>query len=468
MNTNTMDLLYNEFLTANENKRIEIYRRLASVYDYDAFEVEKIIKRMFLNKPFSEATLNKIVFIHENVLSKIIERKCSGLFSKEILISLINKDGTEIYINDWLNNYEFFLHLFDIYKRSKFFNTVLSYINVIDNEIIFESITGAECVVNTKTNFYKPKEIFLFRSDEDKRAFILYWSENEVYKIYGTNKYYLEAFPDGINYLGFMPFSVYRDNKQIDFWGEPNWSLYYHQLIYVLNKSDNVYGEFFVKFPILFGENVVMPENMRIEPSVFISAENKLPDTKVDIRFINPNVDWASIRENEKYRNEQIAINEGLPASSVSVKAIQQSGYAKTIDEIELRERQMVDEWKLYYFIKDLVMKTLKVAYYFNLLPKNVNVDEIVDVDVKFNPTKSYEEPSQIKIRREMEKEFMIKDEIDFIMEDLGLTEEEAIKYLQKRLERQDLINEYKNKLSVESNEEQNSLSLVERLKSLL
>ncbi|MFN3269910.1 MAG: hypothetical protein ACK42G_04925, partial [Candidatus Kapaibacteriota bacterium] len=402
---------------------------------------------------------------HTNIVNKILNRKTAGMFSKEIIITIGNENA-ELVLNNFLNEYDFFLTLYELYRASKFFNTVMLFANVIDNKIIFEILNGSESIVKPKENFYDINEIGIMRIDKDNQVYILTINENEIYRLYGNE--IVPVFETIENPFGLIPISVYRDKKGNDFWGEPNWQLYYAQLFAVLSKSDTVQGELMQKFPILFGENVDI-EKLVLSPSVAVSVSNFRPDVKVDLRYITPSVDWAQLRDNDKYFKEDIAINEGLPASSTSLQAIQQSGYAKTIDEIELREQQMLDEWKLYSFVKDFIPKLLIVADYFNLIDNDIRkiISNDYYVDVKFNPSKIYEEPSQIKTRREMEKQFLIKDEIDFIIEDLGLTEQEAIDYLKKRLERADLINELKAKLEQETTDE-TEIPLIERLKSLM
>ena len=51
----------------------------------------------------------------------------------------------------------------------------------------------------------------------------------------------------------------------------------------------------------------------------------------------------------------------------------------------------------------------------------------------EYEPTLS---PSELKIKREMEKQFFINDEVSFVMADKRMTEEDAIAYIQKLKER--------------------------------
>jgi len=48
---------------------------------------------------------------------------------------------------------------------------------------------------------------------------------------------------------------------------------------------------------------------------------------------------------------------------------------------------------------------------------------------VNYEPTLA---PAELKTKRDMQKSFYIKDEINFIMEDLGISEEAAIEHLNK------------------------------------
>jgi hypothetical protein len=465
-----LDLTFYSFLKEQEIRRLEIYKNLAYVYEFNIEEIERILKKTFLNKPFSEDTLNKIVFYHRNIIKKILKRKTAGMFSRELIVKLKN-GKEELSINDFLNETKFFMKLIELYRASKYFNTMLFYVNVVEGELIFELLNGSECIVNNKNNYLKIKDIQIFRADEQKQVYIQYWDENEVYKLYGSEKKYLEAFPSGINKLKMIPIAVYRDEEYSYFWGEPNWQLYFAQLFYTMRKSDSIRGEFYQKFPFLFGKNIPL-EKLKVTPSEAVLVEQR-PDFESDIRFVSPAIDWAQLRENEKFDIDDLIISEGLPASSTSIEAITQSGYAKTIDEVELRESIELDEWKIYYFIKDVIPIIIKVANYFNILPDDIKkfYNDNTMIETYFAKAKTYETPSDKKQRYDFEKENLISDEVDIIMNELGLTEEQAIDYLEKRLKRSDLINEIRQKLS-ETNSEvdtsENESGLIQRLKQLI
>jgi len=452
---NIIDFAFQQFLSQQESLRLQIHKNFVSVYEFDKFEVQRIIYETFLNKPFSKATLDKMVFYFENVIDKPLNRKVAGLFSNDIVINV--KKGNKVYnVSSLLERTNFRQILFDVFKISKFINTAMLYINIVNGQYIFERITGAECIVEKGEHYLIPKSISMFRSDENNNAFVLYWSNEKAVKVYGTKEIPLFDTPE--NPFGIMPFVILRDKIGNDFWGEPNWSLYYYQLFHIIRQSDNQMGEFYQKFPILFGENVDA-EKIKVTPHELISVVHTNPDVKVSLDYISPNVDWSNIRENVKADYERMIINQNIPPESVSVRAIQQSGYAKTIDEIEFREIQEFDIAKLYDFILDFTNKFLIINDYFKIydLPSDGEVEVII------NPRRIIESPQDIKARREMEKEYLIKDEIDFIMEDLGLGYEEAVQYLKERLKRKEIIDKIREQLTSETSQ-QGILDLLDAL----
>ena len=119
--------------------------------------------------------------------------------------------------------------------------------------------------------------------------------------------------------------------------------------------------------------------------------------------------------------------SEGLNGSSASTELKAESGAAKTIDELELFEKREEYKSTLYYFMIDLLTKAALVWNCYNS-------DQKLPVDPRFNIRFSDSRISESlddRIKRyDMAIKYGFKDEVDIAMEELELSEQEAIEKL--------------------------------------
>lgn len=129
--------------------------------------------------------------------------------------------------------------------------------------------------------------------------------------------------------------------------------------------------------------------------------------------------------------------SEGLSAQSGSVDVASESGVKREMDEVELKEKRENYKETLYAFEIDLLNKIRMVWNEYN--PTNQIADG--EFDITFSEEQSTETVQDKIARREMEKKFGLKDEVDFVMEDFEISEAEAIQHIKARQERKALLN---------------------------
>jgi hypothetical protein len=155
------------------------------------------------------------------------------------------------------------------------------------------------------------------------------------------------------------------------------------------------------------------------------------------LESVTSNYDFAGIREQTDYLLSQLAISEGMNASSVSTQVDDLSGIAKIVDNAELEEKRLDNLELLYQFEIDLLNKMRMVWNKYSATKLN----ETGEFEVEFVEDSQTETVSDKTVRREMEKKYGIANEIDFVIEDkeLGSREEALAHIKQRQLEMQEL-----------------------------
>jgi hypothetical protein len=175
------------------------------------------------------------------------------------------------------------------------------------------------------------------------------------------------------------------------------------------------------------------------------------------LESVTSNYEFQSIRENTDYLLTQLAISEGLNASSVSQDVNDMSGIAKIVDNAELEERRLDNLELLYTFEVDLLNKCRMVWNKYS----NEKLNDKAVFEVEFIEDPQTETISDKAARREMEKKYGIANEIDFVIEDKELaSREEALEHIQLRQKELTQLNAttvaQKETVEPETNEETN------------
>ena len=143
-------LAFSNMLADSEDARIALYRNFSALYDQDAEECIKIMKNFYLDRPFSRETLNRMPFVYDDIIEKVISRKTAGLISKQPSIELVNETNGEKELFDlapMLSETNFFEVIQDALQRAEFFNTVILQPVYRNDQIQIDVITPDECSV---------------------------------------------------------------------------------------------------------------------------------------------------------------------------------------------------------------------------------------------------------------------------------------------------------------------------------
>jgi len=427
-------LAYSNMILESEDHRIALYRNFSALYDQDADEVIEIMKRFYLDRPFSRETLTRMPFVYDDIIEKVIARKTAGLISKQPSIELVRESETEKELFDLaplLDETNFFDVIQEALQRAEFFNTVILQPVYREGKIQIDVITPDECSITPAEDYLRIKAIAVMRLDADGFIYASRWTETEHSII--TKDGEEEAPPDNpgkINPYGRLPFIVFRRRPGKTFWGEPNWSLYHEQLNYLMSKNDTLFGEYFQKFPVVYGVNFPLADGQRLSPSEYIEAKNATNNmTEPRLGVLQFNTDWANIRENQKARLEQFYINQGLPASSFATDRQSMSGDAKEMDEKELEESRDRKRASIVKMVKELLEVTRLVWNYHKESEQIPKEGYIFKIQLNDQNDRS---AAELTVMREMQMKYGIADSITFIMQDLELTEEQAIQHYTK------------------------------------
>ena len=132
--------------------------------------------------------------------------------------------------------------------------------------------------------------------------------------------------------------------------------------------------------------------------------------------------------------------SEGLSAQSGDVNVANESGVKRSMDEIELQEKR--DDYKeLLYNFEIELLNMIRLVHNTYMNPK---LNDKAYFELTFSEEKGTETIQDKIARREMEKTIGYKNDVDFTMEDLEVSEDEAIEILNKVSEQNKLLSELK------------------------
>jgi hypothetical protein len=265
------------------------------------------------------------------------------------------------------------------------------------------------------------------------------WTEDEHYRKDGDTT---EAVPGNKSmtnpFAPVIPVSVLRLRKGWDFYGEPNWNLYNAQKELTINNTEMKLAEQKIMHQAYVAVNMDLAKDSTITPGVILQRNGVREDeAQPTLESVTSNYDFAGIREQTDYLLSQLAISEGMNASSVSQQVDDLSGIAKIVDNAELEEKRLDNLELLYQFEIDLLNKMRMVWNKYSATKLN----ETGEFEVEFVEDSQTETVSDKTVRREMEKKYGIANEIDFVIEDkeLGSREEALAHIKQRQLEMQEL-----------------------------
>ncbi|MBM3712497.1 MAG: hypothetical protein FJW56_03555, partial [Actinobacteria bacterium] len=346
-------------LNSSEDARLELFQNMRTFYDGDYEGIVDILKDDLLNKPFSQKTLSETRFLHIDVIQKVLNRLTAGIYDKKPIRQLFVDGKPYNELEEILDYIDFHQKVKEALRKALFFNLCLVQPIVRENEFELDNITGDEFVVTSRKNYLKIKDIILARSD-GQTIYKIFWSDDKHYLIgdYGQETP-VEGNRSMVNPYRELPFSVLRIKEGMDFFGEPNQSLYNIQKALDVKLTNLDITEIQQHFGVWFGVNTNFPQDVKFSPGI-LHQVNGLPSEDVPPRLENivPNIDWSSLKNNIDWIVDLVLEMEGI-ADSKSV-----TGVARKIDELEIEERKQGVKTNLKKFEVNLLNKIRVVWNY--------------------------------------------------------------------------------------------------------
>jgi len=451
---------YQKMRAISEMERISIHRLFSAFYNNDYLLINDILKNETLNNPYSKETLDKINFQHLDVTQKILSRLSGGIYTNEPLRELIiSENNVDENLSDVLRQVKYSMKVKDAFRKALYFNVIVAQ-PVFDyelNKMRIDVFTPDSFKVKTKDDYLVLDEISIEKARPDGSVYEAVWTETEHYLIEGNSKEKI-APPNneqGKNPFGKLPFVILRIKEGCDFFGEPNWNLLLNQKnldirLTDLNESElrNVHG-------IYHGINTRFPNNTRFTAGNLLQSEEREGE-RVSLESVNLVVDYEQIRDNIDWKIKTVMNSEGLSAQSGSSDVANESGVKRAMDEIELQEKR--DDYKeLLYNFEIELLNMIRLVHNAYMNPK---LNDKATFELTFSEEKGTETIQDKIARREMEKTIGYKNDVDFTMEDLEVSEDEAIEILNKVFEQNKKLSELKTDSETDSETEKENSSL--------
>lgn len=428
-----LELSFKSAMAKSDIIRQSLHQDMAAFYFNDYEEICEVLKKDTLNNPYSTETLKTLQFRHVDQIEKILKRRAAGIYSQAPIRKLMTGEETEdknlIPLLDEIN---YSRKVKECFLAALFFN--VAFIQpVYDTEtgaMRLDVITPNDVAVKSKDSDYLQIEAIKIRKCYGKEIRYSVWTDSEHYYIEGENEYSYENNPDGVNPFGVIPVSTLRIREGGDFYGEPNWNLYLFQKDFDVNLTEMKLAEQRTLHQVWLAVNCGLKTGDILTPGHLITVNDLQEGQPIpSLESVTSNYDFAGVRENTDWLNKIVALSQGLSSSSVSTKVDDLSGIAKSIDNQELHEGREEMKQILYDFEVDLLEKIRMVYNTYSGQKLNENGEFYVEF-IKDPASETIQEKIQ---RREMERGYGYKNEIDFAIEDLELSSREEAAELLKR-----------------------------------
>ena len=438
-----MNITYTQRMARSEAERQRLHYEIACFYYNDYEEISRILKEETLNNPYSADTLRTIRFRHIDMMRKVVKKLTAGVYHQRPIRKLVITEGTETTpevideeLDDVLDMANFHTAVKDAYEAAQVFNTVFA-MPVFDEQkktMRIDVILPNDITVHEREADYLDFDAIGIKKCIGGEVIQSVWTETEHYRKDGDTT---EAVPGNESmknpFAPVIPVSVLRLRKGWDFYGEPNWNLYNAQKELTINNTEMKLAEQKIMHQAYVAVNMDLAKDSTITPGVILQRNGVREDeAQPTLESVTSNYDFAGIREQTDYLLTQLAISEGMNASSVSQQVDDLSGIAKIVDNAELEEKRLDNLELLYQFEIDLLNKMRMVWNKYSATKLN----ESGEFEVEFVEDSQTETVSDKTARREMEKKYGIANEIDFVIEDKELgSRDEALAHIKQRQE---------------------------------
>ena len=76
-------LSFSKMKVESEQARLSEFRKFTDLWERDLDEIEKIVFDYFRDRPFSVKTLERMPFVYDDIIQKVVGRKTAGLLAKQ-------------------------------------------------------------------------------------------------------------------------------------------------------------------------------------------------------------------------------------------------------------------------------------------------------------------------------------------------------------------------------------------------
>lgn len=435
---------FNENLTDSEEARLKIFSEYRDFYHNDKEQIEDWIDDTLEDHGYSEETRKALRIQHLDIIQKILNLKIAGIYETPPTRRLVlSENGEEvkyfIELSEMLGELDYNSKIKEVLRRAIFFNTVLVHVIKRNHKLELDLITGDEAVVESNANDYLLEEkIYLERSDPKTNEIIIsYWSADEHYLLDANGNKITEWNNEKlVNNYGRLPFEAIRLRAGLDYWGEPNNNLLQRQKEIDISLTNFKWTSELQSFgiPIAINMGEAIGQKAAFSPNRLLKVDNVRTEMQPpDLRFVTPQVDFNALRENIDWEIRETYLSEGLSAASSETETNLQSGVSKGYDELEIQMQREGFKIIMQNFEKrllNLIREIHNIEFPQDKIPEG-------EFEVIYGKNKPAESVNDLKARREMEKQYYIKDEVDFVTEDNNFTsEKEAMEHINKRKSR--------------------------------
>ena len=428
----SLDMTFKNYFERSDAVRQSTFQDFATFYFNDYLGICDILKRDTLDNPFTAETLRTLQFQHINIITKVLNRLCSGIYTTPPARYLEIPDEKKYNIENekfkkLLDELKYNAKVKESFRRAKYFNTVyvMPVYDVKTKKMRIDIYNPNDFKVKTQDDYNEIKSIAIRKSDPNGMIYYSIWTETEHFKLSGGKKEAFENNPKMKNpFSPEIPGSVLRMKEGIDFYGEPNWNLFLNQKYFDIRLTDFDKTELNTIWQTWIGLNTNFKKDETFRPNE-IKQINGITneDFPPSLQAISANIDYTAIKENIDWKLKTAMNSEGLSSNTINTEVIEVSGISKLIDELELQEQREEDKDTLKYFEISLMNDIRQVYNYYS----EDKIDETSKICIEFSNEKQYEPVNDKKTRREMEVTYGYNNSVGFAMEDYDLTEKQAI-----------------------------------------
>lgn len=437
---NDLSLTQTIFADSNikwDDTRLNTYRQFMVFYNNKYADIIKVLLYYYKDKPFREKTFDRMVIQHQDILEQTLGRLTAGVLDKKPTRILVKDESKFDGLDEILDKVDFHEKIYESFHKASFVNVAQFYPAMREDKIKIDILTPESYLVQVSDKDYnKANKFLLIRTDSLGNQYLVYWDKDTHY-IYDAlgDKRAVEGNEQMINPYSIIPLTELRMKEGTNYFGEPDWNLFLNQLAIDMKLSHMDFTEWFQRGSVLHGINTKIADGSVIAPWDLLQTESKIPNEQVSLNFLNGSVDFTSWKDGLDWRVGSTLRSKGIVGSSASTDTSVSSGFSKEMDEISLKEKRDRQVNKLVEYEKrafEILRKVWNHHVSTGELKNETTIPEDYEYQVhyvNYEPTLS---PTELTSKRDMQKKYFIKDEVYFVMEDLGITEEEAIEHITK------------------------------------